>query len=253
MGTPSLVCSGNLNPNCQQIALSYAKYESLDRKPSVLAFPHSVRSLNFPPRGSLSTIKGLPRSRALPELLPFNSKGFVSRPFRLSRRRRDLRCRAEAGQSFQSALKLAKSVQTDSLPPSVRDSTMRAIDELGRRVTNGDVASRTGLKVTHAENALQALAADSGGYLEVSDEGDVLYAFPKDYRANLATKSFRMKVEPALNKIQAAGAYLVRISFGTALVASIVIVYSAILVLLSSSRGYNQIAIMFGHFCTFLL
>lgn len=68
---------------------------------------------------------------------------------------------------FAPALKLANAIETDSLPPFVRDSAMKAIDDLGRRVTAGDVASRAGMKVTQAESALQALAADSGGFLEV--------------------------------------------------------------------------------------
>lgn len=70
-------------------------------------------------------------------------------------------------QEFAPALKLANAIETDSLPPFVRDSAMKAIDDLGRRVTAGDVASRAGMKVTQAESALQALAADSGGFLEV--------------------------------------------------------------------------------------
>lgn len=67
---------------------------------------------------------------------------------------------------FAPALK-PRTIEIDSLPPFVRDSTMKAVDELGRRVTVGDVASRAGLKLTQAETALQALAADSGGFLEV--------------------------------------------------------------------------------------
>lgn len=35
---------------------------------------------------------------------------------------------------------------------------------------------------------------------QVSDEGDVLYVFPKDYRSKLAAKSFRMKIEPLVDK-----------------------------------------------------
>lgn len=34
----------------------------------------------------------------------------------------------------------------------------------------------------------------------MSDEGDVLYVFPKDYRTKLAAKSFRIKIEPLLEK-----------------------------------------------------
>jgi hypothetical protein len=65
----------------------------------------------------------------------------------------------------------------------------------------------------------------------------VLYVFPRDYRAKLAAKSFRIKVEPLVEKAKATAEYLVRVSFGTALIASIVIVYTTIIALLSSSRS----------------
>lgn len=35
---------------------------------------------------------------------------------------------------------------------------------------------------------------------KVSDEGDVLYVFPRDYRSKLATKSLRVQIEPFLDK-----------------------------------------------------
>ncbi|WOL02289.1 hypothetical protein Cni_G11008 [Canna indica] len=132
------------------------------------------------------------------------------------------------------------SVETDKLPSDVRNRAMEAVDYYGGRVTMGDVASKAGLKLNEAERALQALAADTGGFLEVSDEGDVLYAFPKDYRSKLAAKSFRMKVEPLLDKAKAAAAYLIRVSFGTALIASIILVYTTIIVLISSSRSDSE-------------
>ena len=37
---------------------------------------------------------------------------------------------------------------------------------------------------------------------QVSDEGDVLYVLPKDYRSNLSNKSLRMKLEPILDKLK---------------------------------------------------
>lgn len=125
-------------------------------------------------------------------------------------------------------------VESDKLPSDVRKRAMDAIDALGRRVTVGDVASKAGLQLSQAQKALQALAADTNGFLEVSDEGDVLYVFPKDYRSNLTAKSFRMKIEPLLEKAKLAGEYLVRVSFGTTLIASIVIVYTTIIAILSS-------------------
>lgn len=128
-------------------------------------------------------------------------------------------------------------VESDKLPSDVRKRTMDAVDRCGGRVTIGDVASIAGLNLNQAQKALQALAADSNGFLEVSDEGDILYVFPKDYRSRLAAKSFRIKAEPLFEKAKAAGEYLIRVSFGTALIASIVIVYTTIIALVTSSRS----------------
>ncbi|KAK7395649.1 hypothetical protein VNO78_16214 [Psophocarpus tetragonolobus] len=128
-------------------------------------------------------------------------------------------------------------VETDKLPSDVRKRTMDAVDRCGGRVTIGDVASSAGLNLNQAQKALQALAADADGFLEVSGEGDVLYVFPKDYRSRLGAKSFRIKAEPFFEKAKAAGEYLIRVSFGTALIASIVIVYTTIIALVTSSRS----------------
>ncbi|CAN6991670.1 unnamed protein product [Brassica oleracea var. botrytis] len=153
--------------------------------------------------------------------------------------------------SIDKVIKPGGLVESDKLPTDVRKRAMEAVDECGRRVTVGDVASRAGLKVTEAQKALQALAADTDGFLEVSDEGDVLYVFPRDYRSKLATKSLRIQIEPFLDKAKGAVDYLTRVTFGTALIASIVIVYTSIILLLSSrseddnrqrrrGRGYDS-------------
>ncbi|KAK8466674.1 hypothetical protein PHAVU_008G154100 [Phaseolus vulgaris] len=128
-------------------------------------------------------------------------------------------------------------VETDKVPSDVRKRTMDAVDGCGGRVTIGDVASRAGLNLNQAQKALQALAADTDGFLEVSEEGDVLYVFPKDYRSRLGAKSLRIKAEPYFEKAKAAVEYLIRVSFGTALIASIVIVYTTIIALVTSSRS----------------
>uniref|UniRef100_A0A0D9VGM9 Iron-sulfur cluster biosynthesis family protein n=1 Tax=Leersia perrieri TaxID=77586 RepID=A0A0D9VGM9_9ORYZ len=154
-------------------------------------------------------------------------------------RRPDVRARAGTIQAPGLA-RPGGAVETDRLPSEVRDRAMEAVDHFGGRVTIGDVASRAGMKVEQAERALQALAADTGGFLEVSEEGEVLYVFPKDYRAKLAGKSFRMKVEPLIDKTKEVGAYLVRVSFGTALIASIVLVYTTIIAIISSSSDEDN-------------
>ncbi|XP_010683731.2 uncharacterized protein At5g03900, chloroplastic [Beta vulgaris subsp. vulgaris] len=133
-----------------------------------------------------------------------------------------------------TSFKPGKLVESDKLPSDVRKRAMEAIDSYGGRVTIGDVSSKGGLDLNEAQKALQALATDTDGFLEVSDEGDVLYVFPKDYRSRLVGKSFRMKIEPWAEKAKSAAEYLIRVSFGTTLVASIVLVFTAILVAASS-------------------
>ncbi|XVE75966.1 hypothetical protein DITRI_Ditri12bG0134700 [Diplodiscus trichospermus] len=139
-----------------------------------------------------------------------------------------------------NAIRPGGAVETDKLPSEVRKRAMDAVDAFGGRVTIGDVSSKAGLNLNQAQKALQALASDTNGFLEVSDEGDVLYVFPKDYRTKLAAKSFRIKFEPWVDKAKAALEYLIRVSFGTALIASIVLVYTTIIALITSRSDQDN-------------
>ena len=130
----------------------------LKRKDVFKVSGHSMRYLSGSSRSEiLGTQIGDQLGQALPQSWRKSSKR-VPVPVALQQ---------DGAREFAPALK-PKTIEIDSLPPFVRDSTMKAVDELGRRVTVGDVASRAGLKLTQAETALQALAADSGGFLEVS-------------------------------------------------------------------------------------
>ncbi|KAJ4824288.1 hypothetical protein Tsubulata_021990 [Turnera subulata] len=187
---------------------------------SRLLYSHS-RSILLRPPDSFPVTLPFPRTPSSSK--PLNSRVSLSLPS----------AKASIG-NVSSASRPGGAVETDKLPSDVRKRTMEAVDACGRRVTLGDVASRAGLKLNEAQKALQALASDTDGFLEVSDEGDVLYVFPKDYRAKLAAKSFRVRVEPLVDKAKAGAEYAIRTAFGTALVASIVLVYTTIILILSS-------------------
>lgn len=58
-------------------------------------------------------------------------------------------------------------MESDKLPSDVRKRAMDAIDSYGGRVTIGDVSSKAGLELNEAQKALQTLAADTDGFLEV--------------------------------------------------------------------------------------
>lgn len=72
-----------------------------------------------------------------------------------------------AGIDVTTGIRPGGVVETDKLPTDVRKRTMEAVDACGGRVTIGDVASRAGLKLNESQKALQALAADTNGFLEV--------------------------------------------------------------------------------------
>jgi hypothetical protein len=72
-----------------------------------------------------------------------------------------------ASTDVATGLRPGSVVESDKLPTELRKRAMDAVDASGGRVTIGDVASRAGLKLTEAQKALQALAADTEGFLEV--------------------------------------------------------------------------------------
>ena len=130
--------------------------------------------------------------------------------------------------------------ESKKVSKDVREKVEGALEALGYSVTVGDVASRCGISLLDAERALQALAIDSGATLSVSSEGEILYKFARNFRSVVRSKSLAIRLEPAIQKTKAVGAYLVRVGFGTALIASIAIVFAAIVVIATSSRSNDR-------------
>jgi len=76
-------------------------------------------------------------------------------------------------------------VESESVAKSIREPVENAIESLGLAVTVGDVAAAAGVKLSDAERAMTALAADTGAALEVSSEGDLLYVFDAGFRSKV--------------------------------------------------------------------
>ncbi len=74
----------------------------------------------------------------------------------------------------------------------------------------------------------------------MSADGDVAYAFPRDFGSRIARKSLLARSRPLLEKLKAGGAYLLRVTFGSALIASVLVVWTALMVLLSSNRDDDR-------------
>jgi hypothetical protein len=123
---------------------------------------------------------------------------------------------------------------------TLNPAIMKAVEQLGYRVTVGDVAAKAGLEVNLAQQGLLALASDAGGHMQVSDVGDILYLFPKDFRAILRNKYWQLQLKEWWEKVWKVLFYLIRISFGIVLIAFIALMVVAIAVIMMSGRDDND-------------
>ncbi len=116
-------------------------------------------------------------------------------------------------------------------------SIMRAVEQLGYRVTVGDVATQAGLNVAEANQSLLALASDAGGHLQVAETGDIVYLFPKDFRTILRNKYFQIRLQERWKQIWSILFYLIRISFGVFLIASILLILISITLIVTAMNS----------------
>ena len=108
---------------------------------------------------------------------------------------------------------------------------VKSIEKLDYRVTVGDVAAQAGLELNLAQQGLLALASDAGGHLQVAESGDVVYLFPKNFRAILRNKYWQLRWQQWWSKVWQVLFYIIRISFGIILIASIALMLVAIVLI----------------------
>lgn len=134
----------------------------------------------------------------------------------------------------------SEEIASEGLPSEVRQRAETAILKRGGAVTVGDVAAVAGISLKEAEDALRALASDSLANLKVSDEGEILYSFDPNFRDRIRNKSLRIRLESTAAAVKDTASYLARVTFGTALLASVVTVALAITVIASSGNQSND-------------
>ncbi len=128
-----------------------------------------------------------------------------------------------------------------ALPQAVPNpAVMQAVEKLDYRVTIGDVATRAGLDVKLAQRELLNLAQSAGGHLQVAESGEIAYVYPRNFREVLRNKSFRLRLQEQWQRIWKILFYLIRVSFGVVLIASIVLVVLAITLILMSTRSSDD-------------
>ncbi len=120
---------------------------------------------------------------------------------------------------------------------ATQTAVMAAVTALNYRVTIGDVATKSGLDLNTVRQELATLAAAAGGHLQVAESGEVVYQFPTNFQAILRNRSWRSQMQARLQKLWQIIFYLIRISFGIALVVSILIIFTAIIILVLAQQS----------------
>jgi hypothetical protein len=118
---------------------------------------------------------------------------------------------------------------------------IKAINDMGRRVSAADIATKTGLPVSKSTQTLNQIAEETSGHLQVSAVGDIAYQFPLGYQSAYLSHGIKKVIEQFNNKLFEVGFFLLRISFGIMLILSLVtIVLLFFVVITAMSRGRDS-------------
>ena len=141
------------------------------------------------------------------------------------------------GQSSSSSLNAMTSSLSEKVMEKLPSKPVvdAVIESKTASIVASDVATRAGVSISQARKDLTTLASLSQGDISVSSDGELIYEFPKDLNGVLSSNSAKYKTRQAFEKAWPSIFWGLRVSFGVALVASVTLVFSAIVVLQSSS------------------
>ncbi len=125
-------------------------------------------------------------------------------------------------------------------PVQLNPKVMTAVEQLNNRVTLGEVAAQSGLDLAVAKQSLLGLVSDTGGHLQVSETGELIYLLPKGFRDILRQKYWRLRLQAGWQRVWRILFYLIRISFGIVLIGLIVATVIAIIVVVTSANSDRQ-------------
>ncbi|NJL10552.1 MAG: hypothetical protein HC908_11350 [Calothrix sp. SM1_7_51] len=110
----------------------------------------------------------------------------------------------------------------------VRYKVLRAIEQLGYRVSVADIVSHTGLELYWVQENLLVLAADTNAHLQVTESGDIVYLFSQNLRFFWLKDFACTRLLKWSKKIWWVVLYLIRILFGIALLVSTLVICTII-------------------------
>lgn len=114
------------------------------------------------------------------------------------------------------------------------------VDAKTDKIVASDVATRAGVSLSRARKDLTALASLSRGDIAVSSDGELVYEFPSNLPGVLSSNSAKYKALQQFEKVWPSIFWGIRVSFGVALLASVVLIFSTLLFINSSSSSNDD-------------
>lgn len=103
------------------------------------------------------------------------------------------------------------------------------------RLSASEAAIKSGSPIGGARRDLMTLATLTGGDLEVTADGDIIYAYPHNFRRILSQRSLGQKIRNLKNKVLPVLYKMLRLSVSAALFTSLIIITITIALAMSSS------------------
>lgn len=117
---------------------------------------------------------------------------------------------------------------------------LRAVQQSGGRVSAADVAAAAGLDLMETRRALLVLARLVGADLQVAPDGEILFVFGDDVDGQLRRASWKARAGEAWETASVPVIWLLRASFGVALLSSLTIAVAAIAAASASKSSDND-------------
>jgi hypothetical protein len=127
-----------------------------------------------------------------------------------------------------------------SLQELPSNSLIKALEQSGGIVTASDAAAQSGQEIGETRRQLLVLARLVGGELQVSNEGELTFVFEQSLRRSLAAASVRQRAKDTWTTVSPPLYWVLRASFGVALLTSLTIVVAGITALQASKDDNSR-------------
>jgi hypothetical protein len=147
--------------------------------------------------------------------------------------RTNSRTKLEIGYKVDNALeKIREKLETPS------NKILEAVEKSPNfRLTVSQAASLSGLSLYESKKGLMTLSTLTGGDLEVTNQGDIIYSYPRNFRSILSQRSYGQAIKKFFKLVLPKLFYMIRIGVGIFLFASIILAATSLLIITSSGTS----------------